>query len=193
MNKKLTTRRLTRAAVLAALACVLYAIPGIPVITSIYKLDFSDIPVLAAGLMGGFPDALAVLLIKDLTGLLHTSSMGVGELADFLTGLALVLPACLFVKKSMKPARVMVGFVCGIVCMAAVGALVNYYVMIPFYVAVMHFPMEKIIEMIHGVVPAVHSLFTLVLYATAPFNLLKGAVVCLLTYPVFRALRSFKQ
>jgi len=193
MKHALTTRRITRAGVLAAVAAILYALPGIPIITSIYKLDFSNVPVILAGLMAGPLDAIAVLLVKDLTGLLHSSSMGVGELADFLTCIALILPVCLINRGSAKPLRLVVAFASGIVAMALVGALVNYYVMIPFYVAVMNFPLEGIIAMIQGVIPAVDSLLKLVLYATAPFNLLKGTIVCAMAYPVYRALMGISR
>ena len=197
-------KRLTRASALAALAAVLYFIPGIPVFPPIYKLDFSSVPVMLAALLLGPVDALCVLLIKDLTGLLHSSSMGVGELADFLTSAALVVCAwgmCRLMPhkadaegkakhfgKALTLWQLMLAFAVSVIAMALVGAIVNYYIMIPFYISVMHFPEEAIISLLAKTVPRINSLGSLIAWATVPFNLLKGAVICALSYPLYRSL-----
>ena len=183
-----TVRRLTRAAALAALSAVLYFIPGIPVFPPIYKLDFSSVPVMLAALLLGPVDALCVLLFKDLTGLLHSSSMGVGELADFLTSAALVVCAwgvCRLLPGKTDAQGKVTHFGRKL---GAVGAAANYFIMIPFYVSVMHLPEAAIVSMMAKIVPRIDSLGSLIAWATVPFNLLKGAVLCVLSYPLFRAL-----
>lgn len=187
--KHFSVSRMTRVGVLGALSAILYFIPGIPIIPPIYKLDFSTVPALIAALSGGPVDSIIVILIKDLTGLLHSSSSGVGEIADFLCSAALCLPVCLMKKQAEKSAlrRVLVSAVSTLILVTA-GCLVNYFIMIPFYVKVQGFPMDAIITMISKVVPAVKSLPTLIAFATAPFNLLKGAVVCLIAFPVYARL-----
>ncbi|MBO7384898.1 MAG: hypothetical protein J6U63_00990 [Clostridia bacterium] len=42
--------------------------------------------------------------------------------------------------------------------------------------------------MMAKIVPRIDSLGSLIAWATVPFNLLKGAVLCVLSYPLFRAL-----
>ena len=76
----------------------------------------------------------------------------------------------------------------GIVVMVAAGALANYFIMIPFYMKVMNFSAEAIVGMIANVIPAVDSMGKLILLATAPFNLLKGVVLCLVTLLVYKRL-----
>ena len=206
-SSRITPRRIARVAALAALSAVLYFIPGIPVFPPIYKLDFSTVPVMVAALLDGPIDALIVLVIKDLTGLAHSSSMGVGELADFMTSAALVVSlwgiCALLAKKggeesskrsvfilrheSLDVWKLICAFVLSVIAMAAVGALVNYWIMIPFYVKVMHLSEEKIIAMMAKLIPSVTSIGKLIAYATVPFNLLKGAVICVITYPLYKA------
>lgn len=121
-----STALVTRVAVLGAVASILYVVPEIPVIPPIYKLDLSGVPVLLAGFsMGGVP-ALGVLLIKDLTGLLHTSSMGVGELADFLTGAAFVLTASAVYRRAHTFKGAVLSLGVGSLCMTLVAVLANY-------------------------------------------------------------------
>ena len=188
MNTHFDSKRIARIGVLAALSALIYLIPGIPIVPPIYKLDFSTVPVVIAALVAGPVDALIVLVIKDLTGLLHSSSMGVGELADFLCSAALIFPVWLMCRKRFSGRRMAWGSVLSVLSMAVVGAIVNYFIMIPFYVNVMNFPLEKIIALIGDTISYVTSLPRLIAFATVPFNLFKGAVICVLAWPLYRAL-----
>ena len=183
-QSKFGTRRVVRIAIFGALSAVLYFIPGIPIIPPIYKLDFSTIPVLTAALLSGPVDAVIALLIKDLTGLLHSSSMGVGELADFICSGVLTLTAYFICGKIKlcSAKKSVLALLSGIIAMTIAGAFVNYYIMIPFYVDVFNMPLDSIVGMIGKVIPAVTDLNKLIMYATCPFNLLKGIVISILAY-----------
>ncbi len=187
-QKKLTLKTITKIAILSAVAVVLMLFQ-IPVwfAPSFYEIDLSD----AVILMGGFamgPLAAAIMeLIKNLLNLIINGTMtaGVGELANFVMGCALVVPASLFYKhhKSLKGA--IIALVIGVASLLAVSSAVNYFVMIPAYVYFMGFKLEAIVGMASAVNSNVNSLSTLILFATVPFNLLKGmicAAVNLLLY-----------
>ena len=96
MKKNLSTQYLTRIAVLTALASILFMIE-IPIV-AFYKLDLSNLPVLLGAFSMGPWAGLAILLLKSVIGMLHSTSMYVGELADFIMGAAMVLPAALIYK-----------------------------------------------------------------------------------------------
>lgn len=184
VNRHYSTRSIVRVAVLGALAAILYVIPGIPIIPPIYKLDFSTMPAWIAAIYMGPAEGIIVMLIKDVTGLLHSSSAGVGELADFLCGGAIVVcSAFLYGRKSGKIWNIFV-FALSVVVMSLVGAAVNYWILIPFYVHVQGFPLDAIISSIGKTVSAVNSLPTLIAFATVPFNLLKGAILAVITWLV---------
>ena len=191
MNQsRYSVRTMTRVAALSAIAVVLYYLPGIPVIPPIYKLDFSIVPVWVAALSMGPVKGVVVALVKDLAGLLHTSSSGVGEIADFLCACALIVPSSVLYRRWRKPVLRITAMVIGIAAMVLIGAAANYYVMIPFYVNVQGLPLDRIIELVAGSIPAVHSLPTLVAFATSPFNLLKGVVLALITWPIYWKLET---
>ena len=69
-------------------------------------------------------------------------------------------------------------------CMATVGAVLNAVVMLPFYSNFM--PLESILEAGAAINPAIGSVWTFVLFAVAPFNLVKGALVSLITALVYK-------
>lgn len=181
-----STGVLTRIAVLAALSAILYLIE-IPVV-AFYKLDLSDLPALLGGFAMGPIPGVIILLIKDLTGMLHSSSMYVGELADFLMGTALVLPAALIYQHSKTRKGAFIGMTVGTVVMIVVSVLVNWKIMLPFYGTAFHMPMDAIIGMAQSALPFVNTEWKLLLFVTAPFNLLKGFILSLLTCLMYKRL-----
>ena len=187
-NRKnlLTTRELSTIAILAAIAAVLFMIE-IPVVL-FYKLDLSSLPVLlGAFAMGPLPGTL-ILLVKALLGLLHTTSQGVGELADFIMGFAMLLPASLIYRKIKSRKGAILGMVIGTVIATIVGVLTNMYLMIPFYGAAYGMPVEAIVGMGQAIIPAVDSAWKFVLLITGPFNILKWVVISILTALIYKPL-----
>ena len=182
----LTTRELSTVAILAAIAAVLFMIE-IPVVL-FYKLDLSSLPVLlGAFAMGPLPGTL-ILLVKALLGLLHSTSQGVGELADFIMGFAMLLPASLIYQKLKSRKGAIVGMVLGTIAATIVAVLTNMYLMIPFYGAAYGMPVEAIVGMGQAIVPAVDSAWKFVLLITGPFNILKWVVISVLTAVVYKPL-----
>lgn len=175
---------LTRIAVLTALASILFMIE-IPVV-AFYKLDLSNLPVLLGAFSMGPLAGLVILLLKSFIGMLHSTSMYVGELADFLMGAAMVLPAALMYRCKKCRRSALAGMVIGTLVMVAVSVLVNWKIMIPFYMAAFGMDIMGVID--YAGLSFVTSEWELLLYVTAPFNLLKGAVLSLLTYLLYKRL-----
>ena len=187
-RKTVSAKLIARVGVLGAIAALLFLIPGIPIVPPIYKLDFSTVPVLLGGFSLGPVPGLLILLVKDLVGLTNSSSMGVGELADFLASAAMMLTAVAIYRRHHSRRGALVGLIAGTAVMTAAAALINYYIVIPFYVAAMNMPAEAIVSMIGKVIPAVDSLPKLIAFATTPFNLLKGVVLSVITFLLYKRL-----
>ncbi len=185
-GKQLPVQYLTRIAVLGALSVILFMIE-IPVI-AFYKLDLSTLPALLGAFSMGPLPGLAILLIKDLLGMLKSSSMYVGELADFIMGAAFILPASLMYRRNKTRKTALLGMLTGTLCMIVVAILVNWKIVIPFYMTAFNMPMESIVAMAQGAMPFVDTEWKLLLCVTAPFNLLKGIVLSALTYVLYKRL-----
>lgn len=76
----------------------------------------------------------------------------------------------------------------GTAVLIALGSLVNYFILLPVYAAVFGQPLEFFVQLGNGLNPAIVDLKTLVLYAVAPFNLLKGLLIGALTFVIYRKL-----
>ena len=185
-RSNLSVQYMTRIAILRALSAVLFPLE-IPIV-AFYKLDFSTLPALLGAFSMGPLPGLAILLIKDLSRLAYSSSMYVGELADFIMSAAFILPASLIYRKHKTRKTALVGMAVGTLCMIVVSVLVNWKMMIPFYMTAFHMDMEAIIGMAQKALPFVDTEWKVLLYVTAPFNLLKGFVLSLLTFVLYKRL-----
>ena len=78
------------------------------------------------------------------------------------------------------------GMIVGTLIMTVFGSAFNAIYLLPKFSALFGMPMEAIIGMGTKVNSAINSVSTLVLFAVVPFNLLKGAVVSLLTFLLYK-------
>ncbi len=117
-----------------------------------------------------------------------TITAGVGELANFLIGLSLVLPASLFYRKKKSRKGALWGLLCGTLAMTIAGVVINYFVLLPAYSFFMGIPLSALVDMGSAVNSSITSVGTLVIFATLPFNLLKGALSSLITLLLYKRL-----
>lgn len=179
-----STANLTRMAILVAVASILFMLE-IPVV-AFYKLDLSDLPVLLGAFSMGTVPGIIILALKSLIGLLHSSSAGVGELADFLMGAALVVPASLIYHRDKTRKNALNGMAVGTLCMTVAGVIINKYIMLPFYMGAYHMDMDGILAF--AGMNGVDSEWKLLLLITGPFNLLKGVVLSVVTGLIYKPL-----
>ncbi len=153
---------------------------------SFYGLDLSEIPVLIGSFSMGPLAGAVIEAVKILVKLVlkPTSTGFVGEFANVCIGCALVLPAGLIYKFKKTKKGAVVGMIVGTICMATVGAVLNAVVMLPFYSNFM--PLESIIEAGAAINPAISNVWTFVILAVAPFNLIKGALVSVVTALIYK-------
>ncbi len=185
-NRLLSTRDMTTIAILAAAASVLFVLEF--TVVAFYKLDFSNLPVLMGTFAMGPLAGTLILGIKSLIGLLHSGTQGVGELADFLVGLAMVLPVGFIYRQNKSRSGALIGMGVGTVVATVVSVLANMYIMIPFYSVVQGVPMDVILGMGQKVIPAIDSAWKFVLLITAPFNFMKWTVISILGMLIYKPL-----
>ncbi len=187
-KKLLNVRNVVLMGMFGAIGAVLmlFEFPLPFIAPSFYGLDLSEIPVLvgtfAMGPVAGAVTEMVKILIKLV--LKPTSTGFVGEFANFCIGCALVLPAGIIYKLRKTKQGAIIGMVTGTVCMALVGAVLNALVMLPFYSNFM--PLEAILQAGAAINPAIGSVWTFVFLAVASFNLIKGALVSLITALVYK-------
>ena len=186
----ITTRMLVSIALCSAIAYVLMLIEiAIPIVPSFVKFDFSDLPALICAFTFGPLAGVFVELIKNLLHLLTTHTMGVGELSNFILGYCLVIPAGIIYKKNRTRKGALIGMLVGTLCFAAMGFFSNYFIVFPFYINAMGFPMDAIIEMGTKISPILDSELKLIALCITPYNIFKGVIISILTFLLYKRLK----
>lgn len=187
----LTTRKIAVIGVFSAIAAVLmlFEFP-VPFAPSFYELDFSEIPALVgafafgpvAGVMIEFCKILLKLFMKG------TSTAFVGDLANFVIGCSFILPAAIIymVKKTRNNA--IAASVTGTLIMSVFGTMFNAVYLLPAFSKLYGMPLDTIVGMGTAINSNITSVTSLVIFAVAPMNLLKGGSVSLVTMLTYKKL-----
>ena len=188
-KSKFTVRTLAQIGMLSAIAIVLmlFEIP-LPFAPSFYEIDFSEVPVLVGCFaMGPWAGAM-IELIKILLNLAINGTMtaGVGEFANSLIGCAFVIPAGIIYRKMHSRKGAIIGMVSGTLIMTILGCFLNAYLLLPAYSKAFELPMDALIGMGTAVNAHINGLLTFVVFAVAPFNLLKGVLVSLIVFLIYK-------
>lgn len=187
----LTTRKIAVIGMFSAISAILMVLEfPVPFAPEFYKLDFSEIPALigafafgpAAGVMIEFCKVALKILVKG------TSTAFVGDLANFVIGCSFLLPASIIYMNRKSKKTALIGSIIGTVCMTVFGTILNAVYLLPKFSQIYGLPLDAIIEMGSIVNHAVTSINTLVIFAVAPLNILKGAAVSTVTMLVYKKL-----
>lgn len=189
MKRKIKTREIVTIGMLGAIATVLmlFEIP-LPFAPPFYEIDFSEVPVLvgcfALGPMAGVLIEFVKILLNFIVN--GTATAGVGELANFCIGCSFCIPAGIIYKRNKTKKGAVIGLVSGTLIMTFLGCFINAYIMLPTYAKAFHIPIEGLIEMGTKVNASITDLFTFVMFAVVPFNLLKGVLVSVVVMLVYK-------
>lgn len=186
---RISVRTTVKIGMLAAISVVLmlFEIP-LPFAPSFYEIDFSEVPVLIGAFAMGPVAGAAIELVKILLNLVitGTDTAGVGELANFIIGCSLCLPAAIIYKRKKTRKGAMIGMVAGTALMVVICCLINAYVMLPAYSAAFNLPIDALVQMGTAINPNITNLNTFVIFAVAPFNLLKAVLVSLIVLLIYK-------
>nr|WP_321501627.1 ECF transporter S component [uncultured Dethiosulfovibrio sp.] len=180
-----TTRKMVCTSLLSAMAAVLmYIDTALPIFPAFLKLDISDLPALIGTFTFGPGTGVMVEAIKNVIHSISTSTGGVGELANFIMGSALVIPAGIIYRRERTKRGAMKGLATGTVSMAITAALTNAFMLLPFYSNFI--PLDRIIELSSSIIPLITDVPSLVIWGVVPFNILKGTIVSFLTFLLYK-------
>jgi len=196
-QSKLNIEKLVKIAILGTLSSIvmLFEFP-LPIAPPFYEMDFSEVVVMLGGFAIGPSAVFGIEAVKIGLNLLinGTTTVGVGELANFLLGVSLTfLPSFVYRYSKFKNTKkgAVLGMLGGILLFAVLGVVLNIYVLIPFYSSAYGLPIEKIVEMGSAIFPAVNSVEKLAVFCVLPFNLIKGFLSCLIVFLAYKKLSGF--
>ena len=190
IRKVSAARRVSIIGICSAIATVLHMLdfPVLFLAPEFYKLDFSELPVLLCGFYLGPSATVACEGVKILLKLLlkGTSTAFVGDLANFVVGCSFVLPATVWYHAHKSKHSAIIGLTLGTLSMAIFGSAFNAIYLLPKFSELYGLPLETIVAMGTAIRGGVTGVTTFVMLCVAPLNLLKGAMVSVLTMLLYK-------
>ncbi len=192
-EKILTTRKIAVIGMFSAVAGILmvleFPLPGIP---TTHKFELGDLAGLLCGFAYGPVAGVLVAMLKVIIKLLFrpSSTAFVGEMANFLIGSSLILPATTiyWCKKSKKGA--VIACIIGGISMTVFGSLLNWFYIFPTFLKMFcGGDMEALVGMGSAINPLIKDIPTFVLFTAVPINLLKSVAVGVLTMLLYKPLK----
>lgn len=175
-KSSMEVRYITRVGILSAIAFIVmtFEFPVFPAAPYL-KMDLSDIIALFGGVALGPTAGIIIEGIKNILNfILHSSTGGIGEVANFLVGIAYIVPISILYRKITSNKGLILGLLLGTISMIVMACIANYFLLIPVYIPGM---------------PAADRM-TLILSTYIPFNLIKAAVQSILTVALFNGFKG---
>ena len=190
LHKVRPARRITIIGICGAIAAVLHMLdfPLLFLAPEFYKLDFSELPVMLCGFYLGPSAAVFCEVIKIILKLLlkGTSTAFVGDFANFVVGCSLVLPAVIIYHSRKSRTSALWGSILGTIILTIFGSAFNAVYLLPKFSQLYGIPLDAIIGMGSAINGGIHNISTFVLLAVAPLNLIKGAMISVLTLLLYK-------
>ncbi|WP_010293757.1 ECF transporter S component [Clostridium senegalense] len=175
MNNQKRLNKMIKISLLSAIAFILMYVE-IPVIPAFpwLRMDLSDVPALMGAFAFGPLIGVIIELFKNILIILFkgTATGLVGELANFLVGISLVLPASIVYHRKKSKKTAIIGMILGFLSIEVVAILVNMYILLPAF----------------GMHMAGKELINYIVFGLIPFNGVKAIIVSFTTFLLYKRL-----
>ena len=186
-KRNVQIRAMVVTAILAAMSYILAMMSfSVPFMPSFIKLDVSELPALIGSFSLGPVYGVLICLIKNLLGLMNSSTNGIGELSNFLLGAMFVFPAGLLYQRNKTRKGAIIGSLIGAICMAVGSVFTNIFLVYPIYYNFM--AKEAILSAYQLIVPAMTSVEQSIICFNMPFTFMKAMLSVLISLLVYKRL-----
>ena len=187
-NNQVSTKQIAFIGICAAISFVLMFVKFPISYLGFLELEVSDVPAAIVAIIYGPVSGVLVELIKNVLHLTATSTGMSGELSNFMVSLGYVIPLGLIAKKSKSNKNLILGFLLGTIGLALMGMFTNYFITVPLYLSL--FGEEAVMGMVQATIPSIDNLAKLVMIGITPFNVVKGLIISLVTFFLYKGLKG---
>lgn len=193
-NNSEKIKKMTAISILAAISVVLYYFVKIPMnvilpfIPGFLDIHFSNLPIYIGGFMFGPVSGVVIAIVRFLTKLPATSTVGVGELADFIIAFATVMVSSIIYHHHKTKKMAMVALLSITFVWTLTAIITNWAFLLHFYMFLYGF--DGVLAML-TVIPGIteqNYMFQYIIYAVIPFNIILSILVSLLTFILYKRL-----
>lgn len=178
-----------------ALSIILYFLKfNLPFIFPAFlEINFSLLPIIIIGFMYGPIEGITIVILRAIIKIPFTSTFCVGEIADVLIGIPVVLITSLIYCKVHNKKGAIIALCLGIITWVITSLLTNYFINVPFFIQLY---CDNNISSFVGalsIIPGVNEnnyIFKYLLYAVLPFNLLISTLVSIVTLLLYKRISN---
>ncbi|HCB95196.1 MAG TPA: ECF transporter S component, partial [Ruminococcus sp.] len=186
-----TTRKMVLTAMMSAVAIVIYYLDfPVPFMPGFIKLDLSNVISLVAGFSMGPVAGVTVCLIKNLVHLVikgFGTTMGIGDIFDFVTSAVFALTAGLIYLKNKTRKGAVISCLIGVVVFTLISLPLNYFIVYPIYFKA-YGGEQAILGAYKAIRPETDSIFEALCIFNLPFTFVKGVLCALVTMVIYKPL-----
>ncbi len=190
-QEKIKTNEVAIIGVFTALSIVLYFLKfNLPFLfPSFLEINFSMLPIIIIGFMYGPIEGMSIVLLRCIIKIPFTSTFCVGEVADMLIGIPVVLVSSIIYLKfhSKKGALISLGL--GMCTWIIASIFANYFINVPFFIELYFGGNIEGFVSILSIIPGVtveNYMSKYLLLAVLPFNALLSIIVSVVTFLVYK-------
>lgn len=171
---KISVRKAATVGILSAAAFLLQLLGTVMPfkVGGFLEVEFSDLPAIIGTFSMGPVCGVLIELIKNLLKCAFTTTGFVGELANFIINGIFVLTAGVIYSRKRTRRGAVLGLLAAVIAMTAAGIFTNIYILLPLYM-----PTAEL-----------SAKLTIVFSVITPFNLIKGSVLSVVTYFIYKPL-----
>jgi riboflavin transporter FmnP len=190
-TKRISTRKMVIIGMMTALATIVYYLDfPVPFMPGFIKLDFSNVISLLTGFALGPVEGVIVCLLKNLIHLLIKgidTTMGIGDIFDFVTSATFVLVAALIYKKNRTKKGAVIATLVGMLAFTVISLPLNYFIVYPIYFKA-YGGEAAILGAYQKLMSSVKNIFSALCIFNLPFTFIKGLLCSIITIIIYKPL-----
>ena len=184
------SKRISIISMMIAVSTIFYYIEfSLPIFPGFLKYDLSDIPAFITFYLLNPLSGILVLFFKNILHMFISSTMGIGELVNFISGILIITPFYFFNKKNEK----LKSFIFSTPIFLTSIFFVNLLLVIPLYDLILNISPEALVSISSKIMPFIDNIYEYLFYVILPFNFIKFMLVVIVGNIVFKYInKNFK-
>ena len=168
--KRKSIMKITETGILSAISTILYlpmfSFPLPFLFPGFLEIQFSNLPAIIAGFASGPIAGCIIIVVKTILKLFITGSSTsyVGELADLIIGLLVVLTTSLIYQKKKTKKQALISLGCGSLVWVMSGVLANWLILVPFYIELFMGGNVEIFVSACSIIPGINESNYMIMY-----------------------------
>lgn len=193
--KRKSIMKITETGILSAISTILYlpmfSFPLPFIFPGFLEIQFSNLPAIIAGFASGPVAGCVIVVVKTILKIFisGSSTSYVGELADLIIGVLVVLTASLIYKRNKTKKQAVISLGIGSIVWVASAILANWLILVPFYIELFMGGNVDVFVSACSIIPGINESNYMIMYLVFGalfFNMLLALTTSVVTFFVYK-------